>query len=74
MTRLYAVKQEDKSPRQMAREAVQKHRAQSVAISGGSFIGESYNHCIWLPAIFRAFLAAEVIKPEPGEIQRRLYG
>lgn len=72
MTRLYAVAKTEKSTKQITREAVKQFR-QKPFIPPGGFIGERFNHRGWLPEVVLAFMAAPIIKPEKGEIQRRLY-
>lgn len=67
--KLYAVTTEQKSPTQLAREAVSDYRNRL-----GSTVGDGDHHRGWPPDVVLAFMAASVIKPAAGEIQRKLYG
>ena len=73
MSRLYAVAQEQKSAKQEAREAVRRHREGRHVSAGGLLVGERTDHRGWPPEVTLAFMAAPVIKPAKGEIQKRLY-
>jgi len=72
MSRLFVVADKQKSNQQEAREAVKRYRKKPFIPRG--FIGERFDHRGWPPDVVRAFLNAFVIRPEKGEIQRRLYG
>lgn len=56
--------------REWAKEEIVRHRAGIV----GSVVGERTLHRPWPPEVVLAFLAAPIIRPEKGEIQRKLYG
>jgi hypothetical protein len=66
-SKLFAIATEQKSP-----EAVKRYRKKPFIPRG--FIGERFDHRGWPPDVVRAFLNAFVIRPEKGEIQRKLYG
>lgn len=56
--------------REWAKEEIANHRRVIV----GSIVGERQWHRPWPPDVVLAFLAAPIIRPEKGEIQKRLYG
>ncbi len=63
-----------KKPQQVAREAIEDYRARKAPHLGGTLVGERFQHRGWPPEVTLAFMDAFVIRPEKGEIQRRLYG
>ena len=77
--KLYAVRNESKSPRQLAREAVTKFNeveARQVLRSEPDLrctVREGAGMHV-LPSTFRFWWKAPVIRPEKGLIQKNLYG
>lgn len=57
--------------KEWAKETLGEYRSRTQT---GSLVGERFGHRPWPPEVVLAFLAAPIIRPEKGEIQRKLYG
>lgn len=66
--KLFAVQRDNKSPQQLAKEAVAEYRdRQRVEMLT---VAESYHHRSWIPEVTLAFMQADVKKPVVRLTQR----